>query len=762
MTEPFNPWAYTQEYSVLGRWTRRRDTGASLEVQSSVGFRHNEDGPSPSQTNFDVDAQYHTAVGSRHDLVVGAGYRLVDERVPGSFTFSITPSEVVNHVFKVFAQDEIALGRRVRLTLGTKVERDSYAGWAVQPTARVMWRFVPQQHVWAAVSRAVRTPSLGEVSARNNFTSFIGQGGLPVVVGAIGNPDFQSEEVLTTEAGYRREIGSVLSVDVTAFVSRYDNLKTSEPLPPRLEQLPAPTHLFIPVQFGNLLEATASGVEVAVHWAPARWCAPRWRLLDLSPDAAPLGGEPRRERRVVRRQRAWRAVAGAVGLLPRPRCRARRHAVPHRRPAQPRRRRLHARGRASAGPRGTRAVPLDRRTEPVRSRARGVRGSRRDRDHDAHPAKRVDQSRLEAAAVRKRVAARVTSYCWSCSASWPCRRRASRRARAPDLNQMSIEDLMNIEITSASRKEERAADVAAAVFVITRDDIRRSGMTTIPDLLRLAPGVQVAQINANKWAVSVRGFNGLFANKLLVLVDGRSVYNRLFSGVIWHGEDMMLDDVDRIEVIRGPGAAMWGANAVNGVINIVTEATAETQGGLVRVEAGGSGTQGVARYGGTVGAARYRLFAQWTGRDESLIAPGIAGRRCVTQRDDGIPRRLDHDAGRVLRSSGAFTASRERSLWINLDPQTAAGEPIATTASESAVRPSPRPLDADARERRVAADPVVCRHRRPARADRELSPQFLRRRDAIPHGARRAPRSGRRRRLPVHRRDAWEDTSAYR
>lgn len=268
--EAFNPWAYTQEYSVLGRWTRRRDSGASLEVQSSVGFRHNEDGPSPSQTNVDTDAQYHTALGSRHDLVAGAGYRLVDERVPGSFTFSITPSEVVNHVFKVFAQDEIALGR-VRLTLGTKVEHDSYAGWAVQPTARVIWKFVAQQHVWAAVSRAVRTPSLGEVSARNNFTSFIGQGGLPVVVGAIGNPDFQSEEVLTTEAGYRREIGSILSVDVTAFVSRYDNLKTSEPLPPRLEQLPAPAHLFIPVQFGNLLEATASGVEVALHWAPARW-----------------------------------------------------------------------------------------------------------------------------------------------------------------------------------------------------------------------------------------------------------------------------------------------------------------------------------------------------------------------------------------------------------------------------------------------------------------------------------------------------------
>src|SRR6185295_14810667 len=174
----------------------------------------------------------------------------------------------------------------------------------------------------------------------------------------------------------------------------------------------------------------------------------------------------------------------------------------------------------------------------------------------------------------------------------------------------------------ASRKEQRTADVAAAVFVITRDDIRRSGMTTIPDVLRLAPGVDVAQINSNKWSVSVRGFNGLYANKLLVLVDGRSVYNRIFSGVFWDAEDLMLDDIDRIEVIRGPGAALWGANAVNGVINIVTRPAAETQGTLVRVEAGRLGAQGAVRYGGSLGRASYRLYSQWTGRDQSLIEPG--------------------------------------------------------------------------------------------------------------------------------------------
>ena len=253
---------------------------------------------------------------------------------------------------------------------------------------------------------------------------------------------------------------------------------------------------------------------------------------------------------------------------------------------------------------------------------------------------------------------------------------------APDLSQVSIEDLMNIEITSASRKEQRAADVPAAVFVITHDDIRRSGMTTIPDLLRLAPGVDVAQINSNKWAVSVRGFNGLYANKLLVLVDGRSVYNRIFAGVFWDAQNLMLDDVDRIEVIRGPGAAMWGANAVNGVINIVTRATTETRGGLVRVDGGGAGEQGAVRYGGTLGAASYRLYSQWSRRDQSLISPDVDA-------DDG-----SHSVSTGFRADwtarpGAFmlegdiTTGEARALWPNLNPQTAAREPLADVPSDA-------------------------------------------------------------------------------
>ena len=143
---------------------------------------------------------------------------------------------------------------------------------------------------------------------------------------------------------------------------------------------------------------------------------------------------------------------------------------------------------------------------------------------------------------------------------------------------LPLEDLLKVEITSASRKSQHVQDVAAAVFVITREDIERSGARTIPEALRLAPGLEVARIGNNRWAVSIRGFNGRFANKLLVLKDGRSVYSPLFSGVMWEDEDTILGDVERIEVIRGPSAAMWGSNAVNGVINIISRSAASAPG----------------------------------------------------------------------------------------------------------------------------------------------------------------------------------------
>ena len=252
----------------------------------------------------------------------------------------------------------------------------------------------------------------------------------------------------------------------------------------------------------------------------------------------------------------------------------------------------------------------------------------------------------------------------------------------PDLSQISIEDLMNLEITSASRKEQRVADIAAAVFVITHDDIVRSGMTTIPDVLRMAPGVEVAQINSNKWAVSIRGFNGLYANKLLVLIDGRSIYNRLFSGVLWDSVDVVLADVDRIEVIRGPGAATWGANAVNGVINIVTRVAVETPGTLVGVEAGRAGDQASLRYGGAAGDVHYRLYAQWTERDESLMAPGVPANDASHSTMIGF--RTDKTAQfDAMTLEGQFTAGQARALWPNLDPLTAAVNPVANATSDS-------------------------------------------------------------------------------
>jgi len=259
---------------------------------------------------------------------------------------------------------------------------------------------------------------------------------------------------------------------------------------------------------------------------------------------------------------------------------------------------------------------------------------------------------------------------------------AQAQGQPPDLIQMSIEDLMRIDVTSVSRKEQRAADVAAAVFVITHDDIRRSGMTSIPDLLRLAPGVDVGQINANKWAVSVRGFNGMRANKLLVLVDGRSAYNRLFSGVLWDEQDVMFDDIERIEVIRGPGAAIWGANAVNGVINIITKTADSTQGGLVRVDGGSSGQQGAVRYGGTLGSARYRVFSQWTGREPGLTAPGIR----AGDSSQGVMAGFRADQATrpgALMVEGALTLGRTRALWQNLNPQTSALSPISSEHSDA-------------------------------------------------------------------------------
>ena len=165
---------------------------------------------------------------------------------------------------------------------------------------------------------------------------------------------------------------------------------------------------------------------------------------------------------------------------------------------------------------------------------------------------------------------------------------ASQRepAGAKALNQLSLEQLGNVKVTTASKEPEEVWNTAAAIFVITQEDIRRSGATNLPDVLRLAPGVEVAQLDSDKWAIGIRGFQGRLSKSVLVLIDGRSVYTPLFAGVYWEVQDVPLEDIERIEVIRGPGGTIWGANAVNGVINIITKSAKDTHGLLL---SGGGG-----------------------------------------------------------------------------------------------------------------------------------------------------------------------------
>lgn len=166
---------------------------------------------------------------------------------------------------------------------------------------------------------------------------------------------------------------------------------------------------------------------------------------------------------------------------------------------------------------------------------------------------------------------------------------------------MDLSELMQVPITSVSKKPQALSDTAAAVFVITRNDIKKSGATTIPDVLSLAPGIHVAQVGSGKWSVSSRGFGGLASNKLLVLIDGRTVYSPIYSGTFWDMQSTLLEDVERIEVIRGPGGTIWGANAVNGVINIITKNSEDTKGGLIRAGVGSHERYtGAARFGGRI------------------------------------------------------------------------------------------------------------------------------------------------------------------
>ncbi len=221
------------------------------------------------------------------------------------------------------------------------------------------------------------------------------------------------------------------------------------------------------------------------------------------------------------------------------------------------------------------------------------------------------------------------------------------------LADLSLEELAEMPVISVSKAARPVSDAPASVFVITHDDVRRNGATTLPEALRLAPNLQVARIDARNYAISARGFNNLLANKMLVMIDGRTVYSPFFSGVFWDAQDVLLEDLDRVEVVSGPGGTLWGANAVNGVINVVTRSAAETQGELFSVGASEQEHHAAARYGGELIAdGHYRVYGKRSQHDD-------------VERADGSPTETGWD-----RSQAGFRTdwtSNNRSLTVQGD-----------------------------------------------------------------------------------------------
>ena len=257
---------------------------------------------------------------------------------------------------------------------------------------------------------------------------------------------------------------------------------------------------------------------------------------------------------------------------------------------------------------------------------------------------------------------------------------------APDLTTVGIEAVMNMEVTSVSKTPERFMEAAAAVQVITSEDIRRSGATTLPDLLRLVPGVQVARVNSNTWAVGVRGFTSTLSRSLLVLIDGRSVYSPLFAGVYWDVQDILLNDIDRIEVIRGPGATLWGANAVNGVINIITKSAQATQGAYTSIRGGNEDrVLATGRFGGkTSGGMAFRAYGRFADHDPEFHQNaddydgwhlGHAGFRADADpgERDHVTIQGDHYDGRAGQRTVISTYSAPYSQTVEEDAELSGG-----------------------------------------------------------------------------------------
>jgi iron complex outermembrane receptor protein len=267
-----------------------------------------------------------------------------------------------------------------------------------------------------------------------------------------------------------------------------------------------------------------------------------------------------------------------------------------------------------------------------------------------------------------------------------CARPVPAQQSSADLTNQSLEDLMNTQVTSVSKKEQKLSRTASAIFVISQEDIRRSGATNIPDLLRMVPGMDVAQINGSTWAISARGFNQQFSNKLLVTIDGRSVYTSTFAGVFWDTMDYPLEDIERIEVIRGPGGPIWGANAVNGVVNIITKKAGDTKGALL-IGGGGNVQQefGLGQYGGKVNSTTdYRIYTKYFDQAQMRDVTGQKGADDWHAFRTGFRVDTQVSAKDNLMFEGDFLASREGEFGFFLPSVTSPGlitipEEIATT-----------------------------------------------------------------------------------
>ncbi len=241
---------------------------------------------------------------------------------------------------------------------------------------------------------------------------------------------------------------------------------------------------------------------------------------------------------------------------------------------------------------------------------------------------------------------------------------------ARPLTDYSLEQLMNmsVEVSSAARKPQKLEDTTAAIHVITRQDIRRSGMTSLPELLRMVPGMQVAQIDGGSWAISSRGFNAKNSDNLLVMLDGRVLQTPTFTGVNWDMQDVLLEDVERIEVIRGPGGALWGANAVTGIINIITLPATATQGGMLSGGAGNYGHQGAARLGGKLGeTGHFRIYAKDAAQDNFRQASGAEAHDQHDLRSAGFRTDWDMSGGNSLTVQGdTYTGGSDHTGTLTL------------------------------------------------------------------------------------------------